>query len=50
MPFASWRANVFSGPAGGMPDGGLVTTSTDLARLVDALLGGRLVSPATLAL
>ncbi len=49
MPFASWRANVFSGPAGGMPDGGLVTTTTDLARLVDALLGGRLVSPATFA-
>jgi CubicO group peptidase (beta-lactamase class C family) len=49
VPFASWRANVFSGPAGGMPDGGLVTTTTDLARLVDALLGGRLVSPATLA-
>jgi len=49
VPFASWRANVFSGPAGGMPDGGLVTTTTDLARLVDALLGGRLVSPATFA-
>ena len=48
VPFASWRANVFSGPAGGMPDGGLVTTTADLARLVDALLAGRLVSPATL--
>jgi CubicO group peptidase (beta-lactamase class C family) len=48
-PFASWRANVFGGPAGGMPDGGLVTTTTDLARLVDALTGGRLVSPATFA-
>jgi len=40
---------VFSVPAGGMPDGGLVTTTTDLARLVDALVGGRLVSSATFA-
>jgi hypothetical protein len=30
-----------------MPDGGLVTTAADLAGLVDALLAGRLVSPAT---
>lgn len=49
MPFESWRANVFSLPAGGTPDGGLVTTPTDLARLVDALVGGRLVSPETFA-
>ncbi len=48
-PFESWQANVFSVPAGGMPDGGLVTTTTDLARLVDALVGGRLVSPSTFA-
>jgi CubicO group peptidase (beta-lactamase class C family) len=46
-PFESWRSNVFSGPAGGNPDGGLVTTTTDLSRLLDALLGGRLVSPQT---
>ena len=49
VPFAAWRANVFSVPAGGMPDGGLVTTIADLARLVDALVAGRLVSPATFA-
>lgn len=49
VPFESWRSNVFSVPAGGMPDGGLVTTTTDLARLVDALVGGWLVSPATFA-
>jgi CubicO group peptidase (beta-lactamase class C family) len=49
VPYASWRSNVFSVPAGGMPDGGLVTTTTDLARLVDALVGGRLVSPQTFA-
>jgi CubicO group peptidase (beta-lactamase class C family) len=44
VPFEAWRANVYSVPAGGMPDGGLVTTPADLARLVDALVGGRLVS------
>lgn len=32
-----------------MPDGGLVTTTADLARLVDALTGGRLVAPDTWA-
>lgn len=48
-PYASWPANVFSVPAGGMPDGGLVTTTAGLARLVDALVGGRLVSPETYA-
>jgi CubicO group peptidase (beta-lactamase class C family) len=49
VPFGSWRANVFSVPAGGMPDGGLVTTATDLATLVDAITSARLVSPRTLA-
>lgn len=48
-PFESWRANVFSTPSGGMPDGGLVTTTTDLARLIDALVAGQLVSPETFA-
>jgi CubicO group peptidase (beta-lactamase class C family) len=49
VPVASWRANVFSGPAGGMPDGGLVTTTVDLVRLVDALVTVRLVSSVTFA-
>ena len=31
------------------PDGGLVTTTSDLARLLDSLVGGRLVSPETFA-
>jgi CubicO group peptidase (beta-lactamase class C family) len=44
VPFESWRSNVFSIPSGGMPDGGLVTTPTDLARLIDALTGGQLLS------
>jgi CubicO group peptidase (beta-lactamase class C family) len=41
-----WRANYFSVTANGMPDGGMITTATDLARLIDALLEGRLLSPA----
>ena len=40
---------MFSGPAGATPDGGLVTTPSDLARLVDALMAGRLISPDTFA-
>jgi CubicO group peptidase (beta-lactamase class C family) len=48
-PFETWRSNIFSVPANGMPDGGLVTTAADLARLIDALLAGRLVSPSMLA-
>jgi CubicO group peptidase (beta-lactamase class C family) len=49
VPFESWPTNVFSVPAGGMPDGGLVTTTTDLVRLLEALLGGHLVSPRLVA-
>jgi CubicO group peptidase (beta-lactamase class C family) len=44
-PPESWRANHFSVPTGVMPDGGLITTAQDLARLIDALLGGVLLSP-----
>jgi CubicO group peptidase (beta-lactamase class C family) len=45
----TWRSNMFSLTAKGMPDGGMITTAHDLARLVDALLGGRLLSPPLLA-
>ncbi len=48
-PPESWRSNIFSVPAVSMPDGGLITTPADLARLIDALQAGRLVSPATFA-
>jgi CubicO group peptidase (beta-lactamase class C family) len=44
-PPEAWRANHFSVPTGVMPDGGLITTPEDLARLIDALLGGVLLSP-----
>jgi CubicO group peptidase (beta-lactamase class C family) len=46
---AGWKSNVFSVTAMGMPDGGMITTARDLARLIDALLGGRLLSPALFA-
>jgi CubicO group peptidase (beta-lactamase class C family) len=48
-PSEGWRSNVFSVPAGGMPDGGLITAAEDLARLMDALLEGRLLAEGTLA-
>lgn len=48
-PPDTWRSNVFSLTAKGMPDGGMITTAQDLARLIDALLGGTLVSPPLLA-
>ena len=44
-PAAGRRTNVFSITAMGMPDGGMISTATDLARLVDALLGDRLLTP-----
>jgi CubicO group peptidase (beta-lactamase class C family) len=46
-PPETWRANTYSVPAGRMPDGGLITTPHDLARLLDALLDGRLLEPRT---
>jgi CubicO group peptidase (beta-lactamase class C family) len=44
-PYETWRSNIYSVTVTGMPDGGIITTADDLARLFDALLGGRLVSP-----
>jgi len=45
-PPETWRANLFSVPVAGMPDGGLITTARDLAQLIDRLLDGSLLSPA----
>lgn len=42
-PPETWRSNIYSVAAGGMPDGGLTTTATDLARLLDALASGSLL-------
>lgn len=40
----AWSHSV---PAGGEPNGGLITTPHDLARLLDALLGGQLLGART---
>ncbi|HSL32541.1 MAG TPA: serine hydrolase domain-containing protein, partial [Candidatus Limnocylindrales bacterium] len=48
-PYERWRSNIFSVTANPMPDGGMITTAVDLARLVDALIDGRLLSPELLA-
>jgi CubicO group peptidase (beta-lactamase class C family) len=42
-PADRWQTNVYSITAMGMPDGGMITTPYDLARLIDAILGGRLL-------
>ncbi|CAN5840011.1 serine hydrolase domain-containing protein [soil metagenome] len=44
-PYESWRSNVFGVTANGMPDGGMITTATDLASFIDAIVGGLLLSP-----
>jgi CubicO group peptidase (beta-lactamase class C family) len=41
-----WRANIYSIPIVGGPDGGAYTTVHDLAKFWDALLGHRLLSEA----
>ena len=47
QPAQMWRTNCYSVPAGRMPDGGLITTTHDLARLLDALLAGHLLASRT---
>jgi len=41
----SWRTNVFSIPAAGMPDGGAFTTAPDMAKFWRALGANELLSP-----
>ncbi|HEX5013506.1 MAG TPA: serine hydrolase domain-containing protein [Candidatus Limnocylindrales bacterium] len=43
LPPEARQTNIYSVPAAPMPDGGMITTTADLARLVDALLAGRLL-------
>ena len=45
VPPEERRTNIYSLTANPMPDGGMITTPSDLGRLIDALLGGRLLSP-----
>lgn len=47
-PFASWRSNIFSLPAAGLPDGGLVATADDLDRFLRALCSGVLLQEETM--
>ena len=42
-PADAWKTNIYSVTASGMPDGGMNTTAHDLARLIDAILAGRLL-------
>ena len=44
-PPGSWRSNIYSVTRAGMPDGGMISTPVDLARLLDALGGGTLLGP-----
>ncbi|MFL5749843.1 MAG: serine hydrolase domain-containing protein [Chloroflexota bacterium] len=48
-PLGEARSNIYSLPATPQPDGGIITTPADLARMVEALLAGRLVSPGLVA-
>jgi CubicO group peptidase (beta-lactamase class C family) len=44
-----WRSNVFHLPVLATGDGGAYTTSADMSRFWEALMGGRIVAPETLA-
>ena len=46
-PGGPWRSNIYSVPAVGLPDGGMITTANDLTHFVDAVRTGRLLSPAS---
>ncbi|MGH8914064.1 MAG: serine hydrolase domain-containing protein [Acidimicrobiia bacterium] len=43
------RSNIYSVPAGGMPDAGLTTTAADLARFLDSIGSGSILSPETVS-
>lgn len=49
-PADAWRSNIYSVPAGAMPDGGMITTCGDVVSFIRALTGGEIVSPDSLAL
>ena len=47
LPDGRWKTNIYSVPAKGAADGGVYVTVADAAALWDALLGHRLLSPAS---
>jgi CubicO group peptidase (beta-lactamase class C family) len=49
-PPDTWRSNIYSVPAGGMPDGGIIATAPDLARFLDSIRSGTLLTPETFSL
>ncbi len=48
-PAALWPTNVYANAVGGMPDGGLIATASDLCRFIDAFRSGQLVTEETRA-
>ncbi len=46
-PPDTWHSNIYSVPAGGMPDGGMITTAADLAGFLDSLRSGSVLTPET---
>lgn len=46
---AEWPTNAYANPVGGMPDGGLITTTSDLCKFIEAFRSGQLVSDETRA-
>jgi len=44
----TWRSNIYALTAAGMPDGGMVATAADMARFMDALAAGVLLSAESL--
>jgi CubicO group peptidase (beta-lactamase class C family) len=47
-PPDTWRSNIYGLTAAGMPDGGMIATAPDMARFMEGLVRGRLVSPESL--
>lgn len=43
-PPETWRSNIYSLTASGMPDGGMIATAADMARFIESLIGGTLLS------
>jgi CubicO group peptidase (beta-lactamase class C family) len=48
-PAALWPTNAYANPVGGMPDGGLIATASDLCKFIDAFRSGRLMTEETRA-